>query len=682
MSISIKYRPDIDGLRALAVIFVILYHFKFEINNKVLFLGGYIGVDIFFVISGYLITLIILNSYKEESFLKNFYERRVRRIIPVFLAVVIFIIPLSLVFYLPDNLVNVSNSILASLFFFSNIYFFFKGTEYNNNDGIEAPLLHLWSLSVEEQFYIFFPIISFILLRYIKPYLLISLFFILFIGLAFNYFGIYFIESGNRHTWPSLNFYNLFSRSWELIAGAILAVIKTKSVKKIKFKYFPQLGLILFFFSIYIFDHDTFHPSLLTLLPVISTCCLIYSENKDNIVYKFLSSKYLVYTGLISYSLYLWHFPILVFAKLENFLYQSNFQKFILLSLIIFLSIISYNYIEKPFRNRNKICSKKLFSLIFLVYVCLFYFVFNVKDKDGYPNRFPPIFNFQTKTELKIREENLKNFYFYNNIQSNKKILMFGDSHIRALVPNFIDKLKENNFTLITSHKSSCPFFNNLVLIRSSSKIEGDCNREIQNKRLRLLRENPDSIVILGSRLPLIIEEEEIIEGNKIKSNYIVQSFNKNDKNDTLEDRQLLIKKSMLETASEILKLGNTLVLVYPIPEMEFNVPTKFVNKFKNKVDFVSGKFKNEIHNDEYLKIPFESYKKRTLKAFNFLDQIKGENIIRIYPHKLFCNNPIIQSCIAHNSKDIFYRDSHHPSEYGANLVNNLIIKKIKNKKK
>ena len=303
-------------------------------------------------------------------------------------------------------------------------------------------------------------------------------------------------------------------------------------------------------------------------------------------------------------------------------------------------------------------------------------------DIDGYPNRFPSIFDFQTKIELKIKEENLKNFYFYNNIQSNKKILMFGDSHIRALVPNFIDKLKENNFTLITSHKSSCPFFNNLVLIRSSSETEGDCNREIQNKRLRLLRENPDSIVILGSRLPLIIEEEEIIEGNKMKSNYIVQSFNKNDQNDTLEDRQLLIKKSMLETASEILKLGNTLVLVYPIPEMGFNVPTKFVNKFKNKVDFVSGKFKNKIHNDEYLKIPFESYKKRTLKAFNFLDQIKGENIIRIYPHKLFYNNPIIQSCIAHNSKDIFYRDSHHLSEYGANLVNNLIIKKIKNKKK
>ena len=145
MSISIKYRPDIDGLRALAVIFVILYHFKFEINNKVLFLGGYIGVDIFFVISGYLITLIILNSYKEESFLKNFYERRVRRIIPVFLAVVIFIIPLSLVFYLPDNLVNVSNSILASLFFFSNIYFFFKGTEYNNNVSHLIHMICTWA---------------------------------------------------------------------------------------------------------------------------------------------------------------------------------------------------------------------------------------------------------------------------------------------------------------------------------------------------------------------------------------------------------------------------------------------------------------------------------------------------------------------------------------------------------
>ena len=108
----------------------------------------------------------------------------------------------------------------------------------------------------------------------------------------------------------------------------------------------------------------------------------------------------------------------------------------------------------------------------------------------------PQFLTFKQRQSLKLGRK-FKNFYFYNNIQSNKKILMFGDSHIRALVPNFIDKLKENNFTLITSHKSSCPFFNNLVLIRSSSKIEGDCNREIQNKRLRLLRENPDSIVIL-----------------------------------------------------------------------------------------------------------------------------------------------------------------------------------------
>ena len=210
---KINYRPEIDGLRALAVIAVILYHAQITLFGYEPFKGGFIGVDIFFVISGYLITSIILKelvSTGNFSF-KNFYERRIRRILPALLFVMLVSLFFAWKYLLPGSFIDFSKSILYSLGFSSNFYFHFSGLEYNSEDGLLKPFLHTWSLSVEEQYYIIFPIIFLITFKYFKKYIPHILILGLFISLGLA-------DWGSRN-YPSFNFYALPTRGWELIAG-------------------------------------------------------------------------------------------------------------------------------------------------------------------------------------------------------------------------------------------------------------------------------------------------------------------------------------------------------------------------------------------------------------------------------------------------------------------------------
>ena len=214
---KINYRPEIDGLRALAVIAVILYHAQITLFGYEPFKGGFIGVDIFFVISGYLITSIILKelvSTGNFSF-KNFYERRIRRILPALLFVMLVSLFFAWKYLLPGSFIDFSKSILYSLGFSSNFYFHFSGLEYNSEDGLLKPFLHTWSLSVEEQYYIIFPIIFLITFKYFKKYIP----HILILGLLIS---LGFADWGSRN-YPSFNFYTLPTRGWELIAGSLLA---------------------------------------------------------------------------------------------------------------------------------------------------------------------------------------------------------------------------------------------------------------------------------------------------------------------------------------------------------------------------------------------------------------------------------------------------------------------------
>ena len=340
---KLTYRPEIDGLRAIAVGAVILYHARITILGYQPFKGGFIGVDIFFVISGYLITSIILKELVTTgSFsFKHFYERRVRRILPALLFVMLAFLPFAWLFLIPSSFVDFSKSILYSLGFSSNFYFWYSGQQYGAGSGLLKPFLHTWSLSVEEQFYILFPIVLLIIFKYFRKYLIHILILGFFISLG--------LADWTSRNYPSTSFYFIHTRMWELLAGSILAYFEITNGHRSKNKLFrlilPTIGLLLIGHSILFFKDNMFHPSFYTLSPVLGVCLIIWFSNKSEFVTKILSTKLFVGIGLISYSLYLWHYPIFSFYRNYsmghglNLFVNPHYEKILTILLLIVLSI-------------------------------------------------------------------------------------------------------------------------------------------------------------------------------------------------------------------------------------------------------------------------------------------------------------------------------------------------------
>ena len=335
---KIKYQPEIDGLRAIAVCSVILYHSKINISNHYLFEGGFIGVDIFFVISGYLITFIILKELVSTNCFsfQNFFEKRIRRILPALLVVMLSSFPIAWILLMPDDFVDFSKSILYSIGYSSNIYFYYTDQQYGAVSGLLKPFLHTWSLAIEEQFYILFPIILLIVFKYFKKYLIFFLITSFIISLT--------IADWTSRNYSSLSFYFIHTRIWELLAGSILAYFEIsrgfKNKNKILKFTMPSMGFILIVCSILLFDKETFHPSFHTLFPIIGVCLIIWFSDKDELITKILTSKLLVGIGLISYSLYLWHYPIFAFARISNIAENNIIIKIFIGLVILILSII------------------------------------------------------------------------------------------------------------------------------------------------------------------------------------------------------------------------------------------------------------------------------------------------------------------------------------------------------
>lgn len=350
-----EYRKDIDGLRAFAVIPVILFHGGFE-----WFRGGYVGVDIFFVISGYLITSIILREKDAGTFsIISFYERRARRILPALFFIILVCLPFAWFWLLPHELKDFGKSMIAVTAFASN-FLFWQESNYFATDAELVPLLHTWSLAVEEQFYVFFPLLMIIFWKFGKRWLvaILSLIALLSFGLT---------EWGWRH-FPEANFYLIPTRAWELMIGALCAfyLYKNKQPQE-KFNHFGSfLGLFLIIIAIFFLDRTIPYPSFFTLMPTIGTALIILYSSSDTLIYKLLSYRILVGIGLISYSAYLWHQPLFAFAKIQS-IEEPALWLISLLSVLAFvLGYLSWRFIEKPFRNKHRFTRRQIFMAGFI----------------------------------------------------------------------------------------------------------------------------------------------------------------------------------------------------------------------------------------------------------------------------------------------------------------------------
>ncbi len=458
---ELKYRPEIDGLRTIAVVSVIIYHAEFTLGSIHLLKGGFLGVDIFFVISGFLITSLIMSEYQRTGgfSIANFYERRIRRLLPALLVVMLVSLPFAWSILFPTQLVEFSKSLIASLLFVSNFFWHDVLGEYGTESALLKPFLHTWSLAVEEQYYIIFPLIIVAIYQWHKNYAIVLLTAGFMVSLEFAEWAT--VEHA------SFSFYMLPSRFWELLAGALVANIlyfhPQKDNDVLLNRTMPVIGLFLIFHSIIFTGFGSTHPGFITVIPVLGTVLIIWFANENDLVTKFLSSKLLVGIGLISYSLYLWHYPIFAFGRINNF-NSSSFDKLGWILLTFILSIASYFLIEKPFRSKYTISRKTMYiSLLVAIAIVAMYSFYSIQN-NGIKERFPKLTAIYGKNEFdnKILQRaswtlleklakakgmersephapsvfEAEHLWFSNN-PATKKILIIGDSHSKDLFNAF-----------------------------------------------------------------------------------------------------------------------------------------------------------------------------------------------------------------------------------------------------
>jgi peptidoglycan/LPS O-acetylase OafA/YrhL len=432
------YRREIDGLRALAVFPVMLFHAGFEI-----FGGGFVGVDVFFVMSGYLITTIIVADLEHGRFsIADFYERRARRILPALFLVMLVCIPFAWLWLLPGDMKEFALSLIAVSVFASNILFW-RESGYFDMAAELKPLLHTWSLAVEEQYYVLFPIFVMLFWRLGRRWILLALGLVFFLSLAVAQWAAY--------ARPAAAFYLLPTRGWELLIGAFTAFYlyrcDRREFGRVAGEVGGWLGVSLILFSIFSYSKMTPIPGLYALAPTLGTVLVILFATQHTTVGRWVGSKAFVGIGLISYSAYLWHQPLFAFARYRGVDNASSYI-FAMLSLAaLCLAYFTWRYIEAPFRDKARLGRRQvfLFAAIFASLFLVFGFVVNANR--GFESRFDEeqrrLLSFASYNSKDIYrqgscfldpEQTFNDFgeFCYSGAQG-ESILVWGDSHAAAL---------------------------------------------------------------------------------------------------------------------------------------------------------------------------------------------------------------------------------------------------------
>lgn len=440
------YRPEIDGLRAISVMAVILFHAGFTVLK-----GGFVGVDVFFVISGYLITKINENDLRAQRFsILRFYEKRIRRLMPALLAVLLFSIAGSYRLLLPYEYKGFSQSLLGTVSFASNIYFYLK-TNYFDVANEVKPLLHTWSLSLEEQFYLIFPLSMMISFRS-------RIFRVLVVLVGLISLVICICKPPGPET-----FYLLHTRAWELLSGSLLAL----SIRK-ESNSFPRsvLGIILVSISFFLVDEKSAHPGWITIIPVSGTV-LVLSSSGENVVNRILSKKTIVFIGLISYSLYLVHQPVFVFARLLKGEPLNGLESAASVIATFALAFGLWKFVEVPFRNKTFSRNKSSFMLLASGFLGVSIISFIGHKNGGFPDRQfsnrPPLFfsSFSQDEKMKQISGTCSTSTLCQIVISDpiaKKVLLIGDSHAIDYVSPFFTFARNAKINAYYNAVGGCSF--------------------------------------------------------------------------------------------------------------------------------------------------------------------------------------------------------------------------------
>ncbi|MGB8365037.1 MAG: acyltransferase family protein [Rhizomicrobium sp.] len=637
---GLAYRPEIDGLRALAILPVLLFHFHVRA-----FRGGFVGVDVFFVISGYLITQLIQAERAARRFsITHFYERRVRRIFPALFAMLTVVTIAAAFILFPVDFVRYGKSLLATAAFGSN-FEFWRETGYFDVIAEEKPLLHLWSIAVEEQFYLLFPAILLAVGRGSRRRIIATVGAIFAASFAFSVWGV-------GHA-PSATFYLLPGRAWELMLGALLALgavpgIASRTVREI----LAVCGVGAIAFAIFAFSADTAFPGPAALIPCLGAGLVIYGTSGGAMAAAtILGTRPMVFVGRISYSLYLWHWPLIVFARYLDFRDPPPAQTALLIALSFGLAILSWAVIEQPFRGtRMHIARPRLFAGGAAAMGLCAALALLVVMSNGLPGRLRPdlraILAEENDHEARIdtcfgldaddvRAGRLCRIGFLGGTPS---FLLWGDSHADAVLPAVAEVAAREGRTGLFAGGRSCP------PLLDVTTPQPECRAF--NASVMALAARPDiREVILEARWAKYAEGTTY--GYEPEGHVVLIDGGRDDMADA--GNHAVFARGLERTVKAL--AGKKVVIVASVPEIGWPVPAVLA---RQKLAAKARIFPPSA--DAYL-----DRQKFVLATLARLRRDDGVSVV--YPHKVLCRSG---SCEVARDGIPLYRDEHHLSVFGA----------------
>ena len=656
---DLKYRADVDGLRAIAILFVLIYH-----GGLSLFPSGFIGVDIFFVISGFLITRILNDSLNNNRFsFIDFYNRRLWRLQPVFIGLIFITTLLALFFFLPDDLIQYSRSARKASLFLSNLYFQQTTTGYFSPDSHQLPLLHTWSLAIEWQCYLIFPIIMYLLYRFLRQqhialaiYCLTLLSFVLSLCLSLKQ--------------PVESYYHLLSRLFEFFIGSCVAVSHFTRVALPK-QVITTLGIMALFSLFYVAGLNNIllgYPNYYTLVVCIATGLLIQlgQSYPHHPLIQALSIRPLVFVGFLSYSLYLWHWVVFSFLR-----YQTIEETRLVLSMAYLLTFLlgymSWRYIEKPSRQFHRI--KLMYTVLMLLFLPIVFTHLSsyvIKKNLGLPQRFnSELVTIYQQLDHSTRHQRpmcIGNGKIDNGAQckigslnpNSRTGLMIGDSFSNHYW-GFMDELgKAANVAILAQGTSSCLTLPGIYLYdwwNYKDRVYQSCYDQTAHY-FQMIKSNHYDYVLMGQ-----------IWTNYLGANVI---------NSIGDQRSALLTKERIEAAlDEALHLINDTGAIPILIESTASMKTNFHDcffkhiKLRTKYDPKQCSFHLvTTDDDQWIKNLFGRMKR------------KYPTLITINPKKVQCPN---NECRADINGIPVYRDVGHLTDYASYQLGKLYLEQFKN---
>ncbi|MDO8450422.1 MAG: acyltransferase family protein [Rhodoferax sp.] len=673
------YRPDIDGLRAIAILSVVIYH-AFPTHLR----GGFVGVDVFFVISGFLISSIIFRSLQRGDFsFGEFYARRVRRIFPALILVLAASYTIGWFVLLPDEFKQLGKHMAAGAGFVQNIVLHQEAGYFDTASELK-PLMHLWSLSIEEQFYLVFPLLIWGAWRLGLNALSVALLLIL---LSFG------LNLGGIERNATKVFFMPHTRFWELLAGSVLAYVQLfKSAPlaywlqrcvfhPLVFRHPPAAerrdailnnllafgGLLLIVAAVFGLHKGKLYPGGWALFPVLGACLLILAGSGAWVNRKILANRWVVFVGLISYPLYLWHWPLLSFARLMEGETPSRNIRMAVVALSFVLAWLTYRMLERPLRRGEKTwrTTAVLCALISLV-GCVGYMTFK---HDGFRFRYQQLtannaqFDWGSNNGNAGCKESYPDFstsYCAKSKPTEPTIFLVGDSHSNHLYPGLAEVTLPTRDTVLHLSEHSCvPFFDVTTAIQGQPVF---CT-QLRNRALELA-ENIESVrtVILAARWPIYISGKDYSPHVEVKKHLAINLTG----NSEITNSSAVFEIAMKATIERLLAKNKTIIFVLDVPELDFdpkscvdNRPARLTNRIKQPCAVPRQEF--DDRNRDYRSLVrsiLEKYPQ--IKVFDAATEL--------------CD---LQWCWAMKDNQMLYRDNNHLSVQGSLFIARGLAKMI-----